>query len=273
MMNAPGITSAVGASGSQPAWQAMRPDGMLPEEWAMRIELAACYRLFSFLGWTEMIFNHITLRVPGGEASNPHYLINPYGLHYNEVSASNLIKIDALGNIIGESDYPVNPAGFTIHSVIHAARPDAHCIMHTHTTAGMAVACKAEGLKYENFYTAMLHGQVAYHRFEGITTDLSEGPRLVASLGQKNVLILRNHGLLVCGHDVPGALQMMWTVQRGCEIQMATDSMQGANQAIDPEVFGKTAAQRRPLQMNARPGEVMFKGMLRRAGIVYEELV
>lgn len=265
--------SSAGRSPSLADMQGLRPAGMAAEEWALRLELAACYRLFDYLGWTEMIYNHITLRVPGGAADNPHYLINPFGLHYAFVTASNLVKIDAHGAVVGHSDFPVNPAGFTIHSVIHAARADAHCIMHTHTTAGMAVACKQEGMRHDNFYTAMLHGQVAYHEFEGITTHLGEGPRLIASLGQRNVLVLRNHGLLVCGEDIPVTLQTMWTAQRGCEIQMAADSMAGANHPIDPKVFGVILEQRRPMQMQSRPGQVLFDGMLQRAGIRYPDLV
>ena len=162
--------------------QAARPADISAEEWALRLELAACYRLFAHLGWSEMIFNHITLRVPGAE---PHFLINPYGLHYSEVTARNLVKIDLAGAVIGESAYPINPAGFVIHSAIHANRPDAHCIIHTHTTAGIAVACKKEGLAFDNFYSAQFWGRVAYHDFEGVTTDLAEQQRLVASLAQR----------------------------------------------------------------------------------------
>ena len=252
---------------------ALRPGGMSAQEWQLRLELAACYRFFDYLGWTEMIFNHITLRVEGGAPDNPHYLINPFGLHYAFVTATNLVKIDSRGKLIGESAYPVNPAGFIVHSVIHAARPDAHCIMHTHTTAGMAIACKAEGLRFDNFYTAMLHGDVAYHEFEGITTSLDEGPRLTASLANKNVLILRNHGLLVCGHDVPATLQTMWTLQRGCEVQLASDSMRGDNHAIRPSVYEGILEQRLPMQMGERSGLLMFNGMLQKAGIRYEDLV
>src|SRR6184192_3792057 len=168
---------------------AARPAKDLPmseAEHKARVELAACYRIFDMLGWTEMIFNHITLRLPGPEH---YFLINPYGLWYGEVTASNLVKIDLDGNLIGPSEWPINRAGFVIHSAIHAARDDAHCIMHTHTTAGMAVACKAGGLRDDNFYSAILAGRVGYHAFEGITTEPAEQPRLVASLGRNDVLI------------------------------------------------------------------------------------
>jgi len=185
-------------------------------EWALRVQLAGCYRVVNWLGWTENIFNHITVRVPGPER---HFLINPFGLWYDEVTASNLVKIDLEGNPVGPAQHPVNRAGFIIHSAIHAVRTDAHCIMHTHTTAGMAIACRREGLKHDDFYGAMLVGRVAYHDFEGITVHADEQPRLVASFGDKHVLILRNHGLLVAEHDVAHAFALMWTLQRACEVQ------------------------------------------------------
>lgn len=187
----------------------------------LRIQLAACYRIFDYMGWSEMIFNHITVKIPGDEH---HFLINPYGLHYSEVTASNLVKVDIEGNIVEETDYAVNPAGIVIHTAIHAARPDIHCITHTHTNAGMAVACSAEGLRNDNFYSALLHNQVAYHDFEGITVMDDEKPRLVANLGDKRLLILRNHGLLACGRSIPEAFMNLWSLERSCEIQVACDS-------------------------------------------------
>ena len=153
------------------------------EEWQARVELAACYRIFDHLGWIELIFNHITAKVPG---TKDHFLINPYGLWYNEVTASNLVKIDLDGNIIGESEWPVNPAGFVIHSAIHAARADARCVMHTHTTSGIAVACMEDGLSLDNFYGSIIGNDVAYHDFEGVTCDDDEKPRLVEAIGTKN---------------------------------------------------------------------------------------
>ncbi|MDE2287629.1 class II aldolase/adducin family protein [Pandoraea sp.] len=187
-------------------------------ESALRIELAACYRIFAMLGWTELIYNHITVRIPGPQR---HFLINPFGLHYSEVTASNLVKIDLQGNIVGASDWPVNPAGFTLHSAIHAGIADAHCVMHTHTTAGCAVACSAAGLSMDNFYSAQLYGRLAYHDFEGITVHAEEGPRVVRSIGTAQAVILRNHGLLSWGTTVPQAFAYLWTLQRACEIQMA----------------------------------------------------
>ena len=249
---------------------AARPADITPEEWALRLELAACYRLFAHLGWTEMIFNHITLRVPGDE---PHFLINPYGLHYSEVTARNLVKIDLDGNVIGTSAYPINPAGFVIHSAIHRHRHDAHCIIHTHTTAGIAVACKADGLAYDNFYSAQFWGRVAYHDFEGVTTDLAEQQRLVASLGNADVLILRNHGLLVVGPSVPEAFIESWSLQRACEVQLAAGSIPGPNQRIPESVLRAIPAQRKPMQAgHTRPYQPVFDAMLRVAGIRLEDV-
>ena len=205
-----------------------------PDEWAARQQLAACYRVFAMLGWWEMIYNHITVRLPdsvtGGASQSPQFLINPFGLHYTEVTASNLLKIDLAGNKISTpgqppSPWPVNPAGFTVHAAIHAGLPDAHCIMHTHTTSGVAVACLEGGLQQTNFYTAQLHNMVAYHDFEGITIHAEEGPRLLASMGQKQAVILRNHGLLAWGKTLPQTFAVLWTLQRACDIQLATFSM------------------------------------------------
>ncbi len=199
---------------------------MTATEVELRRDLAACYRIFDHLGWTELIYNHITVKIPGPDH---HFLINPFGLMYAEVTASNLLKVDLQGNIVGASRYPVNPAGFVTHSAIHEALPQAACVMHTHTTAGMAVACKENGLAMTNFYSAMLYGQVAYHGFEGITVNPDEKARLVASLGGCRQLILRSHGLLTWGESIPEAFARMWTLNRACEIQVASGSMAGAD--------------------------------------------
>src|SRR5919109_2899478 len=190
---------------------------MTEAERAARVELAAAYRVFDMLGWTEMIFNHITLRVPGPEL---RFLINPFGLHYREVKASNLVLIDIEGNPVRETKWPVNRAGFVIHSAIHEAIAHAHCVMHTHTTTGLAVACLEEGLSPHNFYGAMLYGRVAYHDFEGITVEPGERERLVRDIADKPAVILRNHGLLAWGQSVPEAFQVLLVMQRACEVQL-----------------------------------------------------
>jgi ribulose-5-phosphate 4-epimerase/fuculose-1-phosphate aldolase len=205
-----------------PVAAAPRPSRCSPDEWDARVRLAAAYRIFDHLGWGELIYNHISLRMPGPE---PHFLINPFGLHYSEVRASNLVKVDVKGNIIGHSDWPINPAGFTFHGKIHEQVAEAHCVMHVHTTATMAVCCLDEGLSYTNFYAAQLFGKVAYHEFEGITVHADEGARILASAGDKPVLLLRNHGPVTMGHTLAQCLSLMWLINRACEIQMATLSM------------------------------------------------
>lgn len=210
-----------------------RPAWCDADEWLLRQQLAATYHVFDHLGWIESIFNHITVRAPGPEK---HYLINPFGLNYNEVTASNLIKIDLNGKALSPTDYPVNRAGFIIHSAVHGARDDAHCVIHTHTNSGMAVACTEAGISYDNFYGAQLYGRVAYHAFEGITVHGEEQPRLIESLGDKNVLVLRNHGLLVVEESLPKAFWLLWTLQRACDIQCATDSLGAATRPLSEDV-------------------------------------
>jgi ribulose-5-phosphate 4-epimerase/fuculose-1-phosphate aldolase len=238
---------------------------MSSAEWEARVELAACYRIFDMLGWTEMIFNHITLRLPGPER---HFLINPYGLWYREVTASNLVKIDIDGNVIGGSDWPVNRAGFVIHSAIHAARDDAHCIMHTHTTAGLAIACQQDGLRPDNFYSALLHGHVAYHDFEGVTTRDDEKPRLVRSLGSQNYLILRNHGLLTCGRSVPEAFLRMWTIERACQIQHAAQATGQPLIQLPEEVLARASTMPRQLEPGDPTDRRLFAALLRRVDAI-----
>lgn len=184
----------------------------------LRIELAGCYRIFAMLGWTELIYNHITVRIPGPDR---HFLINPFGLHYTEVTASNLVKIDLDGNVVGDTSFQANPAGFVLHSALHNAVPEAHCVMHTHTTTGCAVACSEAGLSFDNFYAAQLHGRLAYHDFEGITVHEDERERVVKSVGHANAVILRNHGLLSWGSTIAQAFAYLWTLQRACDIQVA----------------------------------------------------
>lgn len=231
----------------------------------LRAELAACYRLFDWMGWTELIFNHITVRLPRRPGAPPEYLINPFGLHYAEVTPENLVRITLDGEITDGSAARVNRAGFVIHSAVHAAREDAHCIMHIHTTEGCAVACKEEGLRHDNFYSAMLWGDVAYHDYEGVTTDAGEQPRLVASLGQRGHMVLRNHGLLAVGPDLPTAFNRLWTLQRACEIQLAADAGRGPNRAIAADILEKVPQTR--VAGRGDTNRLIFEAMLRRAGI------
>ncbi len=244
-----------------PTTAIMRQRKTSRQERDARVQLAACYRIFDMLGWTHMIFNHITLRVPG---TRRHFLINPYGLWYREVTASNLVKIDLDGNIVSPSEWPVNRAGFVIHSAIHATREDAHCIMHTHTTAGSAIACQRDGLQPDNFHSAMIHGQVAYHDFEGVTVRDDEKPRLVRSLGDKSYLILRNHGLLVCGRTVPEAFLRMWTLESACQIQQAAQSSGRPLIALSADVLQCSANTPRQLEPGEPTDRKLFAALVRR---------
>ena len=232
---------------------------MTTAEREARIQLAAAYRIFDYLGWTELIYNHITLRLPGPER---HFLINPFGLRYAEVKASNLVKIDLEGKVVGESHWPVNPAGFTIHGAIHAGIPNAHCVIHTHTTAGMAVACSQGGLSMSNFYSAQLHGKVAYHDFEGITVHADEGPRLIANIGDKPAVILRNHGLLAWAESLPRAFAILWLLNRACEIQLASTAM-GPVIEIPEDIQRKCTRDSLQFNPNFGAGEDVFDALTR----------
>ena len=194
----------------------------------IRVQLAACYRIFDYMGWSELIYNHITVKVPDEDG---HFLINPYGLHYKEVTASNLVKVDINGEVVEETQYAVNPAGMLIHSVIHETRSDAHCIGHIHSTDGMTVACQQDGLRIDNFYSVLLHNKIAYHDFQGITVMEGEKQDLVKSIGDKNFLILKSHGLLTCGDTIPDMFMNMALLQRACEIQVSVDQ---AGKAVVP---------------------------------------
>jgi ribulose-5-phosphate 4-epimerase/fuculose-1-phosphate aldolase len=190
---------------------------MAPDEWQVRVDLAAAYRLVALYGWDDLIFTHLSARVPGPEH---HFLINPYDLMFEEITASSLVKIDMHGNPLGRSEHPLNPAGFTIHSAVHMAREDARAVMHLHTPHGQAVSAMEWGL-LPNTQTAMVVAHdVAYHDYEGIATDLGERERLVADLGSKNAMILRNHGTLAVGETVGACFLRLYFLERACEAQV-----------------------------------------------------
>lgn len=236
-----------------------QPSRFSEAEWKVRVDLAAMYRIFAYLKWDESIYNHISLRVPD---EPEHFLINPFGLHYSEVTASNLVKVDINGNTVGHSDWPINPAGFTFHGAIHARVPDAHCVMHVHTTPTLAVCCLDEGLSYTNFYSAQLYGKVAYHEFEGITVHLDEGQRILDSAQGKPVLLLRNHGPVVMGASLAQALSLMWLVNRACEVQMASMPM-GPLREIPESVLNKCVADSLNFDPKFGAGEDVFAAMKR----------
>ncbi|WP_062993628.1 class II aldolase/adducin family protein [Nocardia anaemiae] len=205
----------------------------------LRRELAAVYRLVAHFGMTDLIFTHISLRLPG---PIPRFLINPYGLLFEEITASNLVIVDAHGRAIGDTGPPVNPAGFVIHSAVHAARPDAHCVLHTHTRAGCAVAATAEGLLPVNQMSMEFYGRIGYHDYEGVALDLDERARLVADLGEHPALILRNHGLLTVGATAAQAFLRMFYLNRACEIQVSAAAT-GTLTLPSPQVCERSARQ------------------------------
>src|SRR5579863_6408295 len=211
-----------------------------PEERAIRIDLAAAYRLVAHFHWDDLVFTHITARVPGPEH---HFLINPYGMMFDEITASSLVKIDMHANKVDDNPWPVNPAGFTIHSAIHAARHDVGCVLHTHTKAGMAVSCQKQGLLPLNQIAMQFHGRLAYHDYEGIALDLDERPRLVRDLADKRAMILTNHGLLTAGRTIPEAFSLMYYLEKACEVQIAAQA--GGSELVipSPAVCEKVARQ------------------------------
>jgi ribulose-5-phosphate 4-epimerase/fuculose-1-phosphate aldolase len=209
-------------------------------EWQARVELAAAYRWVAIHGWTNLINNHISLRVPGTE---DQFLINPYGLLYEQITASSLVKIDVAGNKLEDSPYGVNRAGFVIHSAIHTARKDLHCVLHTHTVPGQAVSALDCGLLPLNQAAMRFYKRIGYHDFEGIAQDLDERERIVADLGPHQCLIMRNHGLLTAGGDVGEAFHLMYHLVRSCETQMMVLAS-GQPYSMPPqEICEKTAGQ------------------------------
>jgi ribulose-5-phosphate 4-epimerase/fuculose-1-phosphate aldolase len=207
-------------------------DQVSPEEWALRVELAACYRLVAYYRWDDLVFTHISARVVG---SDGHFLLNPFGLTFDEVTASSLVKIDAECRKILPTPYDVIPAGFVIHSAIHAARADAHCVLHTHTTAGVAVSAQREGLLPISQQSTLVIPSLGYHDYEGLALTDDEKPRLVRDLGSHTFLMLKNHGLLTVGKTIPDAFLAMYLFQRACDIQIASQAG-GPLVHVDPRI-------------------------------------
>ena len=212
------------------------------DEVALRRELTDFYHLVAWFGWDEIIFNHISLRVPGEVHG---YLVNPFGLAYEEITPESLVKVDTDGNLLEENGYKANPAGFALHGVIHANRPDVNCVAHAHTLAVSAVVNKAQGFSHDNFYGAQLTGRIGYHDFEGITLYPEEKGRMLESLGQHDVLALRNHGVAVCGPDIASTFMLLWTVERAAQIQLLAQSMQDEQIPLAPIIREKCAADAR----------------------------
>lgn len=238
------------------------------QEWtdterALRVQLAAAYRMVDMYGWSELIYSHLTVRVPGPDH---HFLINPYGLTYDEVTASNLVKIDLDGRVVGDSTYGVNPAGFIIHSAIHAHADDNVCVMHTHSTAGMALAALQDPLRPISIYAASVFGRLSIHEFEGISTDPAERERLVAHLGKNRSMILRNHGILVTGRSVPEAFLRLFRLERACAVQLAALSA-GPVVTMNDELASHCSHQVEGFSQQAGgtpTGETEFKALMRK---------
>ena len=198
------------------------PEGMTQEEWKTRVDLAACYRLIAHFGMDDLIYNHASARVPGPDE---HFLLNPFGLLYEEVTASNLVKVDLDGNILSDTDAQINPAGFVIHSCVHRERHDLTCLIHTHTTAGAGVSAQPDGLLPVSQTSLLYRDLIGYHDFEGLALNIEEQERLLADQGRdKQLLILRNHGLLACGRSIPEAFIMLFYLEQACRIQIAAQA-------------------------------------------------
>jgi len=233
-----------------------------PEEWAIRVDLAAAYRLAALSGWEDLVFTHFSARVPGTE---DQFLINPYGVFFDEITASSLVKIDMRGEKVQDSPFPVNAAGFVIHSAIHAARHDARCVMHTHTLNGVAVSAQRAGLLPISQHSMFVLASLGYHDFEGPAFNDDEKPRLVADLGDANALILRNHGLLTVGETVAEAFVNMYYLETSCAIQVRAQAGGGELIPVPKEVLDAgyaqaTAEQRR----RGGRGRLVWPGLLRR---------
>ena len=240
------------------------------EEWQARVDLAAAYRLVADYGWDDLVFTHISARVPGPEH---HFLINPYGMMFEEITASSLVKVDLEGNIVMDSDYKINPAGFTIHSAVHAAREDALCVMHLHTDNGIAVSAQENGLLPISQQALFVLASLGYHDYEGLALNDEEKPRLVGDLGNKTFLILRNHGLLTVGQSVPDAFLSMFLLERACRIQILAQSGGSKLVPIPDQILAQIPAQETIVTQGGR-GRLAWPGLLRkldRLGSNYEE--
>jgi ribulose-5-phosphate 4-epimerase/fuculose-1-phosphate aldolase len=229
-------------------------------EWQLRVDLAACYRLVAHFGWDDLIFTHISARVPGPEH---HFLINPYGMTFDEITASSLVKIDLQGKKVLDSPYEINPAGFTIHSAIHAAREDARCVLHTHSINGVAVSAQKGGVLPISQQSTFVLGSLAYHAYEGVALNPEEKPRLVRDLGDKHFLMLRNHGLLTVGETVADAFLEMYTFEAACMIQIRAQAG-GELISVDPRIIDGATAMRRTVSQGIGPGQLAWPGLLRK---------
>ena len=235
-------------------------DQVSDDEWRLRVDLAACYRIIAMHGWDDLVFTHVSARVPGPDE---HFLINAYGMLFEEMTASSLVKVDLDGNKVLESPHPVNPAGFVIHSAIHEARPDVGCVLHTHSKAGVAVSAQPDGLQPISQTSLFAYATLAYHDYEGVALNDDEKPRLVADLGNRNCLMLRNHGLLTTGPTVADAFLLMYVFETACQIQiMAQGSGADLIQVPQPIVDGIEAQAEQVTR--GLGGQLVWPGLLRK---------
>lgn len=230
------------------------------EEWQLRVDLAACYRLVALYGWSDLVFTHISARIPGPDH---HFLINPYGLMFDEITASSLVKVDQQCNKIIDSPYPVNPAGFVIHSAVHAAREDIQCVLHTHTRAGIAVSAQKNGVLPISQQSTFVLASLAYHDYEGVAFRDDEKPRLQADMGNANFLMLRNHGLLTCGKTIADAFLSMYTFENTCQIQIAAQSGGGELTQVNPKIV-EGVGQAMKVQTGGLGGQFVWPSLIRK---------
>jgi ribulose-5-phosphate 4-epimerase/fuculose-1-phosphate aldolase len=233
----------------------------MTSEWQIRLDLAAAYRLVALYGWDDLVFTHISARVPGPEH---HFLINPYGMTFDEITASSLVKIDLQGNKVGDSPHPINPAGFTIHSAVHAAREDARCVLHVHSINGVAVSAQKKGLLPISQQAMLVLGRLSYHDYEGVALLEDEKPRLVRDLGQSSLLMLRNHGLLSVGETVADAFVNMYVLEAACAIQLRAQAGGGELIEIAPRLIEGAAAQSRQVTRGVGAGALAWPALLRK---------
>jgi ribulose-5-phosphate 4-epimerase/fuculose-1-phosphate aldolase len=234
-------------------------DQVSPEEWQLRVDLAACYRLVAAYGWSDLIFTHVSARIPGPEH---HFLINPYGLMFDEITASSLLKVDQQCNKLSDSPFPVNPAGFVIHSAVHEARDDAGCVLHTHTRAGVAVSAQQCGVLPISQQSTFVLASLAYHGYEGVAFRDEEKPRLQADLGHANFLMLRNHGLLTVGNTIADAFLAMYIFENTCQIQVAAQAG-GALTEVNPLIVQGVAEAMR-VQTSGMGGAFAWPALIRK---------
>lgn len=231
-----------------------------PEEWQLRLDLAAAYRLVALHGWSDLVFTHISARIPGPEH---HFLINPYGLMFDEITASSLVKVDQDCNKLSDSPFPVNPAGFTIHSAIHAVREDAGCVLHTHTRAGVGVSAQQAGVLPISQQSTFVLASLAYHDYEGVAFREDEKPRLQADLGDKNFLMLRNHGLLTVGRTIADAFLHMYIFESACQIQLAAQSGGVPLTEVNPQIV-QGVAHAMKVQTGGMGGAFVWPALIRK---------